>query len=98
MQGKHPLYAQVAVDTDTICRIESVLQLTQRLLQQRGVRDAVAASIGHADTHQPSNTEEASVQVHALDASEEVYQQQHAYMIVDEELDPMGWGFSIDQP
>ncbi len=31
MQGKHPLYAQVAVDTNTICQIESVFQLTQRL-------------------------------------------------------------------
>ena len=96
MQGKHPLYAQVAVDTNTICRIESVFQLTQRLLQQRGVRDAVAASIGHADTDQASNAVEFSVQVHALDASGEVYQQQHVYMIDDEELDPMGWGFSID--
>ena len=98
MQGKHPLYAQVAMDTNTICRIESAFQLALGLLQQRGVRDAVAASIGHADTDQPSNTEEASVQARALDASEEVYRQQHAYMIDDEELDPMGWGFSIDQP
>ena len=98
MQGKHPLYARVAVDTKTICRIETVFQLTQRLLQQQGERNEVAKGGVHSDTNEQSSAEVDAGQVLVVDASEDVCQQQHEYVMEDEELDPMGWGFSIDQP
>ena len=75
-----------------------MVQLTQRLLQQKGAKDEELDTTEHPDADKPSNPEENVCQEPVCDASEEVVQQQHEYMIDDEELDPMGWGFSIDQP
>ena len=74
-----------------------MVQLTHRLLQQKGVKDYEVYTIGRPVTDQPSSLEENVCQQPVCDTSEEVVQQQHEYMIDDEELDPMGWGFSIDQ-
>ncbi len=55
MQGKHPLYTKIAVDTSTICRIETVLQLYQRLLQQQGAQDRVAIIEAQPTTSEQSS-------------------------------------------
>ena len=100
MQGKRPLHTKLAVDTNTICRIETVYQLTQRLLRQQGARDRMEPTEAQPATNERSSATGAPSQGRPRDASVEVVcqQPQHYYMGEDEELDPMGWGFSIDQP
>ena len=63
-----------------------------RLLQQQGAQDRVATIEA-----QPTTSEQSS-RGRPQDASVEVVcqQPQHDYVGEDEELDPMGWGFSID--
>ena len=88
---------------NTICRIEAVCQLKQWLLQQQGAR-AKIEPLGEPKEAPPATNEQSSAvgapnQNRPQDASAEVCQQsQHDYTVEDEELDPMGWGFSIDQP
>ena len=80
--------------------METVFQLTQRLLQQQGAKHKMELIEAQPATNERSSEAGAPNQGRPQGASVEVVRQQsqHDYMGEDEEFDPMVWGFSSDQP